>query len=190
MTAFYYVYLMTGETIPAAVRVLNDGGLVIYPTETCYALGADATNPAAVLKVFKAKNRPLDQPLSVIVSSLEMIKEYAIVTREVERLINEFMPGPLTLIVKNKKFPQALCGGGVTVGFRIPDNVIALELVKQFGKPIVATSANLHGGPNPYEVPSVNADFVINAGALPRRSPSTVYDTLLRKTVRFGDVKV
>jgi len=181
---------MTGETIPTAVKILQQGGLVIYPTETCYGLGADATNPVAVRKVFLAKKRGLDSPISVIVSSLEMIKKYAIVPREVEQLVNEHMPGPLTLVVKNKSFPRILCGEGIKVGFRIPDHVIALELVKQFGKPITATSANISGGPDPYLMPDLPVDFTINYGKLPKRPTSTVYDTVLKKTIREGPVKL
>ncbi|MBD3311899.1 threonylcarbamoyl-AMP synthase [archaeon] len=181
---------MTGETIREAVRVLGKGGLVIYPTETCYGLGADATNPAAIKKVFRVKKRPKDKPLSVIVDSLEMIKSYAVIPRGVERLVDEYMPAPLTLVVKNKSFPSTLCGGGDKVGFRIPDHVVALELVRQFDKPIIATSANLSGGPNPYTVPDLPVDFVINYGELPRVLPSTVYDTILKKTIREGPVKI
>jgi len=181
---------MTGETIPTAVKVLQQGGLVIYPTETCYGLGVDATNPVAVRQVFKTKKRPLNKPLSVIVSSLEMIKEYAVIPRDVEALVKEYMPGPLTLIVKNKKFPSILTSGEIKVGFRIPDHVIALELVKQFGKPITATSANISGEPNPYTVPKLPVDFIINYGELPEVMPSTVYDTLIKKVIREGPIKL
>ena len=181
---------MTGETVGAAVKVLNDGGVVVYPTETCYGLGVDAMKSAAVKRVFDLKKRPLDLPLSVIVDSVDMIKQYAFISRDVERLINEYMPGPVTFIVKNKLFPPILCGGGNTVGFRIPDHVIALELVKEFGRPVTATSANIHGMPDPYEAPKLDVDFTINFGKLPIRPPSTVYDTIIKKTVRQGAVKL
>jgi L-threonylcarbamoyladenylate synthase len=181
---------MTGETIPAAVRVLEQGGLVIYPTETCYGLGGDATKLPTIRRIYKLKHRRPEKPLSVIVDSLDMIKDYALITREVEELVKEYMPGPLTLIVKNKAFPSALCGEGIKVGFRIPDHVIALELVKQFGKPITATSANLSGSPNPYGVPDLPVDFVINYGELPRTPPSTVYDTTIKKVIRQGPIKL
>ncbi|MFA5405931.1 MAG: L-threonylcarbamoyladenylate synthase [Candidatus Nanoarchaeia archaeon] len=182
---------MTSETIKTAVEILEKGGLIIFPTETCYGLGADATNSVAVRKVFLTKNRPLDMPLSVIVPSIEMIKEYAVISRETERLVAEHMPGPLTLIVKNKSLPPLLCGGGNKIGFRIPDNVIALELTKQLGKPITATSANLHGESDPYLVPELKGiDFTINYGELPHNKPSTVYDTILKRTLRQGDIKL
>ncbi len=181
---------MTGETIREAVRTLQRGGVIIYPTETCYGLGADATNTQAVRKVYEIKKRPLDMPLSVIVSSLDMIKEYAIIDRETEELVNKYMPGPLTLVVKNKSFPSIVCGGGNTIGFRIPDHVVALELVRGFGKPITATSANIHGEPNPYEPPQLPVDFVINYGKLPKRQPSTIYDTIHRKVLRKGPLDI
>lgn len=181
---------MTGETIPQAVRVLEQGGLVIYPTETCYGLGADATNPSAVRRVYQVKKRLRDKPLSVIVDSLEMIRSYAVINREVERLVDEYMPGPLTLVVKNKSFPSTLIGGKSRIGFRIPDHVIAFELVREFGKPVTATSANISGQPNPYTVPELPVDFVIDYGKLPEVMPSTVYDTILKKTLREGPVKL
>jgi len=182
---------MTGETIPKAVEILKRGGVVVYPTETCYGLGADATNPEAIMKVYKIKKRPLSQPISVIVDSIEMIKEYAVINRDVERLVEKYMPGPLTLVVRNKNFPKILCGGGIKIGFRIPDHVVALELVRAFGKPITATSANIHGEPNPYKAPRLpGVDFVIDYGELPHRDPSTVYDTLLKKVIREGPVKI
>jgi L-threonylcarbamoyladenylate synthase len=144
----------------------------------------------AVRKVFLIKQRPLEMPLSVIVSSLDMIKDYAVITRETERLVEEYMPGPLTLIVRNKKFPPILCAGGDKVGFRIPDHVIALELAKGLGRPITATSANIHGQPDPYVVPDLPVDFTINYGELPHNKPSTVYDTLLKTTIRRGSIKL
>jgi L-threonylcarbamoyladenylate synthase len=181
---------MTGETLPEAVEVLEKGGLIIYPTETCYGLGADATDPNAISKVYALKKRALDKPLSIIVSSLAMIKHYAVVPKRVEELVRKHMPGPLTLIVKNEFLPSELCGGGDKVGFRIPDHVIALELVKQFGKPITATSANISGEPNPYTVPNLPVDFVINYGKLPKKKPSTVYDTITKKVLRQGPVNL
>lgn len=181
---------MTGETILEAVKVLNDGGVVVYPTETCYGLGVDAMKSAAVKRVFDLKRRPLDMPLSVIVDSIDMIKDYAFISRDVEKLVDEYMPGPVTFIVKNKRFPPIICGGGETVGFRIPDHVVALELVREFGRPVTATSANVHGMPDPYEVPKLPVDFTINFGKLPVRLPSTVYDTIIRRTIREGSVKL
>ncbi len=182
---------MTGETIFRAVEILKKGGVIVYPTETCYGLGADATNYDAIMKVFRIKQRPITQPISVIVDSLDMIKEYAVITPEVEELVEKYMPGPLTLVVKNKKFPKILCGGGFKIGFRIPDHIIAYELVKTFGKPITATSANIHGQPNPYKPPRLEGvDFVIDYGELPHQKPSTVYDTILKKTIREGPIKL
>jgi len=181
---------MTGETIPRAVEVLKRGGLVIYPTETCYGLGGDATSPPVIRRVFQLKNRSLSKPLSVIVSSLDMIREYVVITDEVEELVQKYMPGPLTLIVKNKFFPSSLIGGSDRVGFRIPDHRIALELVRVFGKPIIATSANKSGEPDSYVVPDLPVDFVIDFGELPHRVPSTVYDTLLKRVIRQGSIEL
>ncbi len=177
--------------INEAVEVLRQGGVIIFPTETCYGLGACATNPRAVRRVFEIKKRSLSQPLSVIVSSLKMINKYAIMNSYALSLAKRFMPGPLTLIIKNKKFPRILLGGGNKIGFRIPANELALELTKALGKPITATSANIHGMPDPYEVPkNLNADFIIDAGTLPQTKPSTVYDSIEKKVIRYGDIEI
>jgi L-threonylcarbamoyladenylate synthase len=179
---------MTGQTLPEAVRILEKDGVIIYPTETCYGLGADATSTKAIKKVYKVKRRDPGKQLSVIVDSLKMIKQYAVVNKHAQELVEKYMPGPLTLIVKNKKFPKVLCGD--RIGFRIPSHPVSLALVQAFGKPITATSANLSGEPNPYTVPDLPVDFVINYGELPRRAPSTVYDTIDKKVIRQGDMEI
>ena len=168
-----------------AVSVLKQGGVIIYPTETCYGLGADATNPFAIRKVYKLKTRGFDRLLSVIVASKDMIARYAELNPHAEELMNRFMPGPLTLIVRNKLFPEILCGE--TVGFRISSHPVAHELVSKFGKPVTATSANISGDPNPYECPQLRGvDYRICVGKLKEMPSSTVYDTIEKRVLRQG----
>ena len=181
------------NTIPTAVNVLKKGGVIIYPSESSYGIGADATSSKAIRKIFEIKGRE-KKPISIIVSSLRMIKCYAYVGKEDLLLIKKFMPGRLTLVVKKKKMiPDIL--SKETIGFRIPPHKFSLLLLKKFGTPITATSANKSGKPPLYKISEViktfsgKVDVIIDGGNLPRKQPSTVFDTTNRKIVRKGPVK-
>lgn len=169
------------ERIKEVVNVLEKGGTVVYPTDTCYGLGVDATNENAIKKLRKLKQRPVKEPISIIVSSLSMIEKYGKITKSVRFLVREFMPGPLTIIIKKKKIvPDILNRSGVS--FRIPANKVALALVKKLGKPITAPSANPRGLQPAYSIRKVleyfdrKVDVVIDSGTLPRVIPSTIID--------------
>ena len=180
--------------IKEAADVIRRGGTVAFPTETVYGLGADALNPEAIKKVFKAKGRPSDNPLIVHISDMDTFQLVA--KKPVKAaidLINRFWPGPLTIIVKKKKIvPDIVTGGLNTVAVRMPDNRIALSLIKMAGVPLVAPSANLSGGPSPTRAKDVIADLsgkvdvVIDGGKTRIGIESTVIDmttsppTLLR----------
>ena len=163
-----------------AVEALRRGGLVIYPTDTAYALGGDAENPEAVERVYRVKLRPKEKPLTIAVSDFEMARRYAVIDERAEAILREFLPGPITFILrKTKRVPDVVNPRGI--GIRIPDNQIALELISRFGRAVTATSANLSGNPPPYsaeaamrEIPE--ADVVIDAGRLPARGVSTIVD--------------
>ena len=131
-------------------KTLNNGGIVVFPTETVYGIGADATNSNAVKKIFDAKGRPQDNPLIVHISNLEMIEEYTYGVNAVEKkLIENFWPGPLTIILKSKnKLSNYVTAGLDTVGVRMPDNDIALNIIEASKKPIAAPSANVSGKPS------------------------------------------
>lgn len=178
--------------IKKAVSILKKGGLVIYPTETCYGLGADATSQKAVKKVYLIKKRPRNKPISIVVSDIKMFKKYAYISKKAEKLIKKYMPGPLTLVLKKKNLPNVLSKN--KIGIRIPNNKIALKLIKEFGKPITATSANLAGGSNPYTIKSalkqIKPDYYIDAGKLPRRKPSTIYDVEKNRIIRKGSIRL
>lgn len=181
------------NAISTAVRVLKKGGIIIYPTETSYGIGADATNSKAIRKIFKIKTRDKGKPISIIVSSLSMAKKYAFIDALSGKLAQKFMPCPLTLISRKKNLPGMLSKN--TIAWRIPSHAFALALVKKFGKPITATSANKSGKPQMYKINDViksfsgSVDLIIVAGNLPRRRPSTVFDAANKKVLRKGPVK-
>jgi L-threonylcarbamoyladenylate synthase len=139
------------EKIRAAAKVIQKGGLVAFPTETVYGLGANALNPNAVARIYAAKKRPLDNPIIVHISSRQDITELVEkVPAEAKKLINTFWPGPLTLVLKaSASVPEATTGGLDTVAVRMPDHKVALALIRESGVPIAAPSANLSGRPSP-----------------------------------------
>lgn len=183
------------KTIKRAANVVTKGGLVIYPTETCYGLGADATNPKAVKKVYDIKKRPRSKPIHIIVSNLKMMEKYGEVTEEIMCLVKRFMPGPLSVVTRKKRtVPKILNPKEIT--FRIPDNLIALKLVQETRVPITATSANISGKPPLYKIKDVITNFdgkvemILDAGNLKKVPPSTFVDMKSRpKLIRKGPIK-
>lgn len=134
----------TQNNIAQAAEVLRSGGLVAFPTETVYGLGADGLNPIAVAKIFEAKQRPSFNPLILHISSKDQLQTIAkINNRAIVKLIEKFWPGPLTLVLpKLEIVPDIVTAGNPTVAVRMPDHPVALELIEQAGKPIAAPSAN------------------------------------------------
>ena len=131
------------DGIDEGARILREGGLVVFPTETVYGLGANAFDEKAVEKIFKAKGRPQDNPLIVHISSLEQVKELAVdIPDSFYKLAQKFMPGPLTIILKKSdKVPYVVTAGGETVGIRMPKNPYTRELIEK-SFPLAAPSAN------------------------------------------------
>jgi L-threonylcarbamoyladenylate synthase len=176
------------DLIEQAVAVLRRDGLVVYPTDTVYGLGADALSEEAVLRVFEAKGRPLGQPISVAVSDREMMSCIAQVSPEAEALIERFLPGPMTIVLPAKSvLPPLLMAGTGRIGVRIPDHEIALSLIRAFDSPITATSANQSGGKDPRSEDEVDVphDLLLSGGTLPG-VPSTVVDAEHRVILRPG----
>ncbi len=154
--------IFTGkEDLIQAARIINQGGLVAFPTETVYGLGADALNEEAVGKIFQAKGRPGDNPLIVHISRPSEIGQLTSkLSADLVALIDQFWPGPLTFIVKKKpEVPRITTGGLDTVAVRMPDNPLALELISRAGTPIAAPSANLSGRPSPTKASHVREDL-------------------------------
>lgn len=142
---------VTPESIQHAADLLRQGKLVAIPTETVYGLGADASNPAAVTKIFQAKGRPTDHPLIVHLAYATQMKDWAAdIPDSALRLANAFWPGPLTIILpKKSSVPMEVTGGQNTVALRVPDNPVALWLLRIFGGGIAAPSANRFGRISP-----------------------------------------
>ena len=148
------------KKIKFASNILKKGGVVIFPTETVYGIGANAFNAEAVRKIFEAKKRPFDNPLIVHVSSPNLVCEIAETNFLAEKLIKKFWPGPLTIILKKKsKIPSEVSAGLESVAIRMPKNNIALELIRECGFPIAAPSANISGRPSGTRVKDVVSDF-------------------------------
>lgn len=170
------------EAIAAGVRELAAGGLVAFPTETVYGLGADAFNPDAVARVFELKGRPPGNPLIVHVSGTEMARRVvASWTEDADRLARAFWPGPLTIVLpKAAGVPDAVTAGGPTVGVRCPDHPVALALIEAAGTPVVGPSANPSGRLSPTTADHVAAAFpellVIDGGVCRAGIESTVID--------------
>jgi L-threonylcarbamoyladenylate synthase len=172
------------EVIKRAADLLRRGGLVAFPTETVYGLGADALNPDAVKKIFTAKHRPLDNPIIVHVSALEDLR---VLTDDISPqailLMDKFWPGPLTLIFKKSgQASDAVTGGQETVAVRMPRNTVALALIRSLGHPIAAPSANLSGRPSPTTGRHVlqdlkgKIDMILDGGPVEVGVESTVLD--------------
>lgn len=153
--------ILTEKEIKEAAFIIKRGGLVAFPTETVYGLGADALNPEAVAKVYEAKGRPSDNPMIVHIARASDIGQLTPrLSPDIVTLIENFWPGPLTLVVKRKpSVPDRTTGGLDTVGVRMPDSQIALDLINWSGCPIAAPSANLSGRPSPTRVEDVIEDL-------------------------------
>ncbi len=176
------------DSIDMAVLVLQRDGLVVYPTETVYGLGADALSEDAVMRVYEAKNRPVGKPISVAVSDMEMLAAVAVVDDVARAFIERFLPGPVTVLLPAKScLPAVLTGGTGLIGIRWPDNEVALAIINRLDAPITATSANISDDipPTRPEEVSVPHDHLVDGGELPG-TPSTVVDLTTLRILRKG----
>lgn len=162
------------------VEILRKGGIVVFPTETAYGLGCDATNAAAVRRIYHIKGRERGKPLPVIAADIRQVKKFFHLDGSALRLAKQHWPGPFTIILpaRDSRLRRAV---GRTVGVRVSSNRVARALAAGLGRPIVATSANRSGGKTCYSVSSIrrqlplaSIDGVIDIGTLPRRKPSTI----------------
>ncbi len=181
------------KLLEEAIKHLQQGELIVYPTDTLYALGADIFNEEAVRKVYMVKRRPLSEPLPVAVSCVEEISRVAKLDPDAEKLVKRFLPGPLTIILPRKpSVPGIVTSGGESIAIRIPDNISALTLLSQFG-PLTVTSANLHGVKPPGFIKDIKLQLrdkvalYIDEGEL-SGPPSTIVDLTTKppRVVREG----
>ncbi len=151
----------TSPEVVRAVEILRAGGLVAFPTETVYGLGADASNPSAVRKIFEVKRRPRGHPLIVHLPGRHLLHEWATSISDAAHALTEaFWPGPLTVLLRRTpRVPDEVTGGGDVVGLRVPAHPLALELLHAFGSGIAAPSANRFGKVSPTTAAHVRADL-------------------------------
>lgn len=182
--------------------MLNSGGIILYPTETLYGLGALATSERAVEGVFRCKESG-GKPIPVLVRDLDMMGEYALLSPAAERVAREFLPGPLTLVLRGRGGLAGLVSAGTgNVAVRISANEFVKGLFEAVDFPITSTSANVSGGANIYgimeliELFSTRVDLVVDSGNIPISKGSTVIDMtsasplLLREgDIPFSDIK-
>lgn len=189
------------EATQQAVKIFNNGGVVIFPTDTAYGIGCRMDDEEAVRRLFELRKRDKAKATPVLVSSVEMAQEYLNPIPEdvKEKLINKYWPGALTMILHCNivKVPRLVRGGGDTLGVRMPDNDVLLNIIKEVGVPILAPSANFAGDPTPYGFEDLNpelvklVDFVVK-GECSIKQASTVIDCSVSpwKILRQGAIKV
>jgi tRNA threonylcarbamoyl adenosine modification protein (Sua5/YciO/YrdC/YwlC family) len=168
--------------------VLDNGGLIAYPTDTFYGIGCDLLNKKGIRLIYKLKNRPLNQPFSVICDSLKEINRYAQVSNYAYRTMKRLLPGPYTFVLEGTKLvPKIMLTKRKTVGIRVPDNRICVAIVRTLGRPIISTSAMLDNPHSIQETYASHLDIVIDGGAL-YPSPSSVISLIgdIPEVIREG----
>jgi L-threonylcarbamoyladenylate synthase len=185
--------------IRRAADIIKSGGIVVFPTETVYGIGASPFNKKAVSRIFKIKGRSGTKPLSLIVSSFDQVRTISKqLGPKVRALIKRSWPGPLTVVVKKSKvIPDHVTRGDKNIGIRMPDHKIALALIKAVGTPLVATSANISGMPPARSAEEAkkqlkNVDLLIDGEKSRLKTASTVVDFTKSRPVilRQGSLKV
>jgi len=179
------------DSLEKCAKIIKEGGIVAFPTETVYGLGADALNPQAVDKIFQAKGRPNDNPLIIHIHDVKVLDKYVKdIPAVLSVLAKLYMPGPLTVVLKKKDIvPDCVTAGLDTVAVRIPDNDIALKLIQYADTAIAAPSANISGKPSPTMYEHVVSDLsgkvdaIINGGKCRIGVESTVLDLTSDKPV-------
>ena len=173
----------SGEILARAAEVLRGGGLVAFPTETVYGLGANALNPEAVKGIYRAKGRPSDNPLILHLSRVEQAEPLVCVDERARRLMRAFWPGPLTLVLRARDVvPMEARGGLSTAALRMPSHPVASALIDAVGFPLAAPSANVSGRPSPTDAETVWRDLrgriemILDGGPVSVGIESTVID--------------
>lgn len=169
-----------------ALQVLRSGGVILYPTDTLYGLGADAFSDTAIDKVYAIKARERGKPVYAVVENIDVARQYGEVTETARTLIEKFLPGPLALVLQKKQGVEGGIARGMdTFGIRIPNHVFCLALAQKFGKPYTTTSANIAGKLPERSVSGIleqlgerasYIDLVIDGGEVRDTTPSTIVD--------------
>ncbi len=194
------VLKLSPENLQKIVHYLGEevkkGKVVVAPTDTVYGLIADATNEKAIAKIFKIKKRQSDKPLPVFVRDIKMAKRVALIDKKQTKILKKMWPGKITVVLVRKKtsfLPNILFAKKKTIGLRRPDHKLINLLLNILNTPLIGTSANLSGGPEPIKIKEivdqfkkqkVKPDIIIDAGDLKIKKPSTVVD-LTRKEIKI-----
>ena len=188
-------------SVSEAIRVLKNGGIVIFPTDTAFGIGCRIDDEKAIKRLFKIRKRPKNQATPVLVGSIEMIREYLLpIPKDVtDKLIKPYWPGALTIILHcNKvKVPSLVRGGGKTLGVRMPNHQVTQAIINGVGVPILGPSANFHGEKTPYRFGDLNkkliklVDYVVS-GKCSVKQASTVIDCSEKpwKIIRHGAIEL
>jgi L-threonylcarbamoyladenylate synthase len=180
--------------------VIFAGGVIVYPTDTFYGLGADPSNPAAIRKLFAIKGRQHDQPILLLIKDAGQVRNWAAeIPAKAEELMRQYWPGPLTLVFKAREYvlPELAAGAG-TIGLRVPGNALTVRLLAFLGTALTGTSANTSGGPSPrtaeeaMEAVGSSVDLIIDGGMTAGGKPSTIADVSADQVVviREGAIKL
>ncbi len=189
------------DNIREAINILNQGGIVVYPTDTAFGIGCRIDNTDSIKRLFLIRKRPEAQAVPVLVDSIDMANKYWINIPDLvsEKLISQYWPGALTIVLpcKKEETSSLVRGGGDNVGIRMPNHSIAFELIHSIGVPLLGPSANFHGERTPYEFKDLDnqllkiVDFVI-PGECTIKQASTVIDCSITpwKVIREGAVEL
>ena len=176
------------ELVAKVVYALEEGKVVVCPTDTVYGLLADATNEKAVERVFELKRRERTRPFSVFVKDIEMARELARVGQDQEMFLQEAWPGRVTAVLQSKQVLSKVFEQDGKIGLRVPDYPLVNEILNAFGKPLTGTSANISGMASCTDSVDVQRQFqakqpdvMVDAGALPLAQPSQVVDITEKK---------
>ncbi|MCI8486454.1 MAG: threonylcarbamoyl-AMP synthase [Clostridia bacterium] len=143
------------------VDIIKKDGIIVFPTETVYGIGGNALSENVIKKIYNIKKRPQEKALSILVKSKEEIQKYAYINNKLEeKIIDNFMPGPITIILEKRKDKTSLLtGDDDTIGIRIPDNIIIGKILERCNLPVVGSSANISGKPSSIKLEDIKPDF-------------------------------
>ena len=168
--------------------VLEEGGVIVYPTDTFYGIGCDLFNKKGIQLIYRLKNRPLKKPFSFLCDSLKELSHYALVSNYAYKTMKRLLPGPYTLILEGTRMvPKIMLTRRKTVGIRVPDNKICLAILRTFGRPIISTSAVFDDPQSIKEAYGSYLDVIIDGGVL-YQSPSSVVSLIddIPEVIREG----
>lgn len=198
MKIFDWKNSINEKELDNCIEEIKNGGIVIFPTETVYGIGTNAFCEESVRKIYEIKNRPDEKPLSILLNNKEQIGKYAIISNDIERkIIENFMPGPITIILERKKgILDYVAPEKNTIGIRIPDNNIILEILGKLDLPMVAPSANISGEPSAIELKDIlevfkdKVDICIDGGKCEISKSSTIVQVIDNKIqiIRQGKI--